>query len=192
MIHIGNAIVSLDVLEKRFACSLPACRGMCCVQGEAGAPLEDGEIPVLESIYPKVKACMTPEGVEVVEREGVFVIDRDGDRVTPLTGTEECVFACSENGMTVCAIEKACRRGETDFPKPISCHLYPVRITRYSDFEAVNYHRWDVCAGAPELGKERGTPLYVFLREALLRKYGAEWYAQLCVAAEYLEKKRRR
>ena len=188
MIQIGQTIVSLDIVEKQFTCNLPECKGMCCVYGESGAPLEDEEIDILKRIYPTVKPYMTRAGIEIAEKEGVYTTDFDNDKVTPLVGdSEDCVYACSDNGIVSCAIEKAYNAGKIDFRKPVSCHLYPIRITRYSDFEAVNYHQWDVCGDALRLGHKTGTPLYVFLKEPLIRKYGNEWYEQLCAAAKHLK-----
>jgi len=184
MIQIGKAIVSLDIFEKQFVCNLTKCKGMCCVYGQSGAPLEDNEIAILEEIYPKVKPYMTPAGIAVVEQQGIYVIDFDNDKVTPLVGdSEDCIFANKEKGVIYCAIEKAFMNGEIGFPKPVSCHLYPIRITKYKDFEAVNYHQWDICKDALRLGKKTETPLYVFLKEPLIRKYGKEWYEELCLAA---------
>ena len=158
---------------------------MCCVYGDSGAPLDDDEIAMLQEAYPKVKPYMTPAGVAVVEQQGVYVTDFDDDRVTPLIGnSEDCAYTNSEKGVIYCAIEKAFANGEISFRKPVSCHLYPIRITKYDDFEAVNYHHWNICSEALKLGEKRGTPLYVFLKEALIRKYGSDWYEQLCIAAK--------
>ncbi len=191
MVQIGQAIVSLDIFEKQFVCDLPKCKGMCCVYGESGAPLDDEEITILEQVYPTVKQYMTPAGIEVVEKEGVYITDPDSDKVTPLIGdSEDCVYTYTEDGVVYCAIEKAYLNGEITFRKPVSCHLYPIRITKYSDFEAVNYHQWSICCDALRLGKKTGTPLYVFLKEPLIRKYGADWYEQLCLAAEHVKKTR--
>ena len=187
MIQIGEAIVSFDLFEKQFVCNINKCKGMCCVYGEAGAPLAENEIAILQDIYPKVKPYMTQAGIEVIEKDGVYVTDFIGEKVTPLVGREDCAYACSDGGVVHCAIEKACRDGKIDFLKPISCHLYPVRITKYPDFEAVNYHHWTICSGALRLGKKTGTPLYVFLKEPLTRKYGAGWYEELCIAAQHLK-----
>ena len=189
MIQIGPAIVSLDIFEKQFACNLSKCKGMCCVHGQSGAPLDDDEITVLEETFPKVKPYMTSAGIAVVEQHGVYTTDFDNDKVTPLVGnSEDCVYACAEKGVVYCAIEKAFLKGEICFRKPVSCHLYPIRITKYNDFEAVNYHQWNICNDALRLGKKTGTPLYVFLKEPLIRKYGAQWYGQLCEAAGQLKK----
>ena len=160
---------------------------MCCVYGDSGAPLTDDEIIILQETYPKVKPYMTPAGIAVVEQRGVYDTDFDNDKVTPLIGDEEdCVYSFNEKDVYYCAIEKAFMNGETDFRKPVSCHLYPIRITKYDDFEAVNYHHWNICSEALKLGKRRGTPLYVFLKEPLIRKYGSDWYEQLCIAAKEL------
>ena len=188
MIQIGPAIVSLDIFEKQFVCNLSECKGMCCVIGQSGAPLEDDEIAVLEEVYPKVKPYMMPAGIAVVEQQGVYTTDFDNDKVTPLIGdSEDCVYTCTEKDVVCCAIEKAFMNGEIGFRKPVSCHLYPIRITRHKTFEAVNYHSWNICSEALQLGKKTGTPLYVFLKEPLIRKYGAEWYEQLCAAAKKIQ-----
>ena len=188
MLQIGPAIVSLDVFDKQFVCNLPACKGMCCVYGESGAPLEENEVAILQEVYAKIKPYMTPEGIAVVEQQGVYDTDIENDKVTPLVGqSEDCVYAYNEKNVVYCAIEKAFMNGEISFRKPVSCHLYPIRITKYDDFEAVNYHQWSICCDALQLGKKMKTPLYIFLKEPLIRKYGAEWYEQLCLAAEHLK-----
>ena len=188
MVQIGQAIVSLDIFEKQFVCNLAGCRGMCCVYGQSGAPLADDEIDVLREAYPKIKPCMTPAGVEVVEQQGVYATDIEDDKVTPLINdSEDCAYAGAENGVVYCAIEKAFLNGWINFRKPVSCHLYPIRITNCNGFDAVNYHQWDICSDALKLGKKTATPLYVFLKEPLIRKYGAEWYEQLCCVAEQLK-----
>ena len=191
MVQIGSAIVSLDIFEKQFVCNLAECKGMCCVYGLSGAPLEDDEIAILQEAYPKAKRYMTSAGIAAVERQGVYDTDFDDDKVTPLIGdSEDCAFACTEKGVVGCALEKAFMNGETGFRKPVSCHLYPIRITKYNDFEAVNYHCWNICNSALKQGEKTSTPLYVFLKEPLIQKYGAEWYEQLCLAAEHLEGER--
>ena len=187
MIQIDSTIVSLDIFEKQFVCHLAKCKGLCCVCGESGAPLTDDEITILQEAYPKVKPYMTLAGIAVVEQQGVYNTDFDNDKVTPLIGDgEDCVYSFNEKGIYYCAIEKAFMNGEIGFRKPVSCHLYPIRITKYDLFEAVNYHRWHICNDATELGKKKGIPLYVFLKEALIQKYGVEWYDQLCLAAKAL------
>ena len=187
MIQIDNTIISLEIIEKQFACNLAKCRGMCCVYGESGAPLDDDEIDVLQKIFPKIKPYMTPAGIAVVEQQGVYDTDFDNDKVTPLIGnSEDCAFSYRKKGIIYCAIEKAFTTGDIYFRKPISCHLYPIRITKYEDFDAVNFHQWKICSDALNLGKK---PLYVFLKEPLIRKYGAKWYEALCLAAKQILQK---
>ena len=187
MIQIGSTIVSQDIFEQQFVCDLPGCRGMCCVYGDSGAPLEDVEIAILQDIIPTVKPYMTAAGIAVIERQGVYSTDFDNEKVTPLMGdSEACAYISIDNDVVGCAIEKAFVKGEIDFRKPLSCHLYPIRITKYDTFEAVNYHQWSICSAAAKLGKKKGTPLYVFLKEPLIRKYGAQWYEELCLTAAHL------
>ena len=188
MIEIDDKIVSADLLREYFACDLAACKGICCVEGNAGAPLEMDEVDTLEEEYPNYKPYMTPEGIRAVEAQGFMVVDEDGDYTTPLVDDAECAYAYTEEGITFCAIEKAFREGKTTFRKPISCHLYPIRIGDYGPYKAVNYHRWDVCRAAVELGRKKGVPVYRFLREPLIRKFGEDWYHELEEAAVELEK----
>ncbi|MBX7107040.1 MAG: DUF3109 family protein [Chitinophagales bacterium] len=190
MILIDHTIVSDELLEKQFTCALDKCKGACCVAGDSGAPLEFAETAVLESIYDTVKPYMSEEGIAAVQQFGKWLIDSDGDFVTPLVmGMKQCAYVFFENGIAKCAIEKACFEGKTDFRKPISCHLYPVRITRYEHYDAVNYNKWDVCAPACDLGRQLGTPVFRFVKDALIRKYGAAWYEQLAGAAAFKEEK---
>ena len=142
---VDDCIISDNLAEFRFCCDLSQCKGACCVEGDCGAPLDKEEIQILERIYPVVKQYMTVEGIEAVERDGVSSLDVDKLPCTPLVNNRECAYAIVENGLTLCAIEKAYRDGKIDYPKPISCHLYPVRIEDYGDFKAVNYHEWDIC-----------------------------------------------
>ena len=186
MVQIGSTIVSSDIFEKQFVCNTVKCKGACCVIGDSGAPLADEEIAILLEVYPKVKTYMTQAGIAMVEQKGVYNTDCDNEKVTPLIGDgEDCVYSFKEKEVYCCAIEKAFMNGETGFRKPVSCHLYPIRITQYNDFEAVNYHCWDICSEALEYGKKKKTPLYVFLKEPLIRKYDAVWYEQLCLAANF-------
>jgi hypothetical protein len=181
MILVGKAVISDDVKENFFVCDLEKCKGACCVEGDAGAPLEDGETDVLDEVYPQIKAYLTPEGIATIEKEGTWVYDRDGDKVTPTIGDNgACAYAITDQqGILKCGIEQAYLDKKVDFKKPISCHLYPIRITKYDDFEALNYDRWDICDAACVLGSKLGVPVYRFLKEPLIRKYGEEWYAEL-------------
>ncbi len=188
MIEIGNTLVSIDIFEKRFACDITACKGQCCIDGDAGAPLEDSEIPIIKKVYKKVKPFMRGEGVKAVKEQGMYVIDYDGDKVTPLVNEQECAYTIFENGIAMCAFEKAHREGVIDFPKPISCHLYPIRISKLRKYNALNYDRWDICKSAIHCGIAANTPVYKFLKYPLIRKYGKEWYKELELVANELEK----
>lgn len=185
MIIVENTYLSDDIAEKMFVCHLEKCKGACCVEGDSGAPLEQEELPLLEAIYPEVQAYMSAEGIAAIEAQGFFVIDADGDYTTPTIEGKECAFAVYDaQGTLKCAIEQAYQAGKINFPKPISCHLYPIRITRYDLYEAANYHRWDICSPACSLGAELGVPLYRFLKAPLIRKYGEAWYEALCQQIE--------
>lgn len=188
MIVIDKTVVSDDLLDKEFVCALDKCKGACCVEGDSGAPLEWEETAILESIYEQVKPYMTEEGKAAVEKYGTWLIDSEGDLVTPLiNGVRECAYTYFENGIAKCAIERACRDGKIDFQKPISCHLYPVRITKHENYDAVNYNRWNICSPACANGRELGISVHEFVKTALIRKYGQEWYNQLEGAAAFME-----
>ncbi|MDR0799474.1 MAG: DUF3109 family protein [Dysgonamonadaceae bacterium] len=187
MIQIYDTLVSLEVIEEYFACDLNACHGICCVEGDSGAPVEAGEIAELEAALPAVWDDLSPKAKQVIDKQGVVYLDQEGEYVTSIVKGEDCVFTCyDENDYCLCALEKACRKGKISFYKPVSCHLYPVRVARYQGFQAVNYHRWSVCQAARILGKKNQTRVYQFLKEPLIRRFGEEWYKQLCeVAQEY-------
>lgn len=189
MIQIDDVIVSLDVFREKFLCDLGACKGACCIEGDAGAPVETGEVEALEASLPAVWNDLSPEARTVIDRQGVVYVDEEGDLVTSIVNGKDCVFTCyDESGCCYCALEKAYREGRISFYKPISCHLYPIRIGDYGPYKAVNYHRWDVCRAAVELGRKKGVPVYRFLREPLIRKFGEDWYHELEEAAVELEK----
>jgi len=179
MIQVDDKIISLDVFEKHFVCDLNACKGACCVEGDSGAPLLKGEEKILDDIYEKVKPYMRAEGITEIENQGVAVFDADGDLTTPLVNNRECAFVIDEKGISKCSIEKAYYAGEVDFKKPISCHLFPIRIKEYRDFDAVNYEEIKICKPACKCGSELEVPVYAFLKEPLIRKYGEAWYNKL-------------
>ena len=188
MLLIDDKIVSLDLLRDRFCCDLAQCKGICCVEGNAGAPLEAEEIDQLEQAYEAYKPYLKPEGIEAIERQGFMVVDSDGDYTTPLINDAECAYSFQENGITFCAIERAYKEGRTSFLKPISCHLYPIRLSVFSNGSVgLNYHRWDVCSAALTLGKKKGIPIYQAVREALIRRFGEEFYHQLEEADRLLQ-----
>jgi hypothetical protein len=179
MIVVDGVIVSDDLFEVQFCCDVKKCLGVCCVEGDAGAPLEEEEISKLEDHMDDIKPYMRKACIEVVDHAGVFDYDADGEYVTPLLHDRDCIFVYYENEIAKCAIEKAYEDGKIDFQKPLSCHLYPVRITQQRNFEAVNYHRWQICDPALKNGTKLGLKLYQFLKDPLIRKYGEDWYNKL-------------
>lgn len=189
MIQIDDKLISEDLFSEEFVCNLAKCKGICCVEGDAGAPLDEDETKILDEIYPKIKPYLRSEGIQAIEEQGTYTLDFEGDLVTPLVNNAECAYVIfDEKGYTKCAIEKAYEDGVIDWQKPISCHLYPIRITEYSNFSAINYHEWDICSDACTLGKELGIKVYQFLKKPLIRKYGEEFYQTLSEAAEEWEK----
>lgn len=190
MLGIGHILISDDILTASFACDVSACRGACCWEGDFGAPLDPEEVGTLERIYPEIRPMLSPAGCEVIDRVGTSVPYPDlGQDGTPLIDGGPCAYMVLDpHGIAHCGIEQAWAKGLTDFRKPVSCHLYPIRVLRHEDegFEALNYDRWSICAPACRQGEARGIPLYVFAREALIRKYGQDFYAELEAAAKHL------
>ena len=183
MLQIDDTIISLDLLDESFVCDLSTCKGNCCIEGDDGAPLEESEVKIIEELLPLIWDDLTEKSKEVILKQGVSYIDDEGEPVTSIVNGDECVFTYTdESGICKCAIEKAFREGKTDFYKPISCHLYPVRLQKYDEYIAVNYHRWSVCSCARQLGKKLGVPVYKFLKEPLTRRFGTAWYEQLEIA----------
>ncbi len=190
MLQIGNTLLSLDLIEKKFACDFSKCHGLCCEVGDSGAPLDEEEAKILETILPDVAPYIPESGKKAIAQQGTSLIDGDGDLVTPLVNNKECAFTVYEEGNALCAIEKAYEAGEISFQKPISCQLYPIRVKQYEDFEALNYDQWSLCKDARILGEKKGLPVYKFLKKALIRKYGQAWYQELDeVATTYLKEK---
>lgn len=180
MIEIQDVLVHEDLIKENFVCNLNKCKGICCVEGDSGAPLEVSETAILKDIYPKIKHLLSEKGIKAIEEQGEYVTDVDGDLTTTcVDGNKECAYVLFENGITKCGIEKAYELGLVDWQKPISCHLYPIRITKYPEFEVLNYDRWHICHDACTFGRELKVPVYQFLKTPLIRKYGAEWYQEL-------------
>lgn len=179
MISLPPALISDDLKEVFFWCDMEKCKGACCVEGDAGAPLEEDEISLLDDYLDVIKPFMTPEGIGEVERIGVFDYDAEGRFVTPLIEGLECAYIFFSEGIARCAIEEAFQQKKIPFPKPLSCHLYPVRISTIGKEDAVNYHKWYICDKALEKGHREKIPLYLFLQDALIRKYGRNWYNRL-------------
>ena len=188
MFQLGKTIVSEEILEKEFVCNLTACKGACCVDGDAGAPLTEAENKILEDIYPIIKPYLRPEGIKAIEEQGAWLVGSDGDYETPLINGADCAYVIFDGDTALCGIEQAYNEGKVTWKKPISCHLYPIRIREYSDFSAVNYHRWHICDDACTLGKELAVPVYKFLKPALIRRFGEDWYTELEKVAEELKK----
>lgn len=190
MFQLGKTLVSEEIIENDFVCNLSACKGICCVDGDAGAPLEDRETEILVDIYSKVKPFLRPEGIAEIERQGAFIRGEDGEWETPLVNGSECAYVVfSENGTVKCGLEAAYEQGATKWKKPVSCHLYPIRVTEYTELTAVNYHKWEICDPACTLGKELKVPIYKFVREALIRKFGIKWYSELeQIAADHTKR----
>ncbi len=188
MLQIDDKIVSLDVFNKFFLCNVKECKGICCVEGDSGAPLELEEAVMLEKLYPKIKSYIRLEGIAAIEEHGIHMIDSDGDVVTPLIDGKECAYTLFKNGIASCAIEKAYEDGVVKFRKPISCHLYPIRIKNYKDFQAVNYKSWDICKSACRYGKEKEVRVFEFLKDPLILKFGKQWYRKLETAYKELKK----
>jgi hypothetical protein len=181
MIIIGQTLVSEELLEEQFVCDLNACKGACCIEGESGAPLEQDELLKLEDSLEAARPYMRPEGIAVIDAEGPYTVDDDGDFVTSLVGKHgECAFVTfDEKGIAKCSLEQAYNDGRTSWKKPISCHLYPIRLAQLKEYVAVNYHRWQVCEPACACGKSLKVPVYKFLKEPLIRRFGVAWYSEL-------------
>lgn len=191
MLQIQNTIVTLDLAEEFFCCDLEKCLGACCIEGDAGAPVTIDEMEKIEEVLPVVEPEMLPRAVEEVRQNGVAYVDQDGDLVTTILDGRNCAFTCyAPGGICLCALEKAFREGKTSFKKPASCSLYPLRLTTYPTFTAVNYHRWKICRDAVANGRKKGIRLYQFLRGPLTERFGKEWYDELAQACElYLSQK---
>lgn len=181
MFELGETLVSEELFKRKFVCDLNACKGACCVEGDAGAPLEDEELAELDKHYEAIKPFLRPEGVAAIEEQGRYIKDTfDNEWVTPLVDGKECAYTTfDENGTAFCGIGQAHRAGKVDFIKPVSCHLYPVRVKKYRTFTAVNYDEWDICKPACACGDELNVPVYRFLKTALVRKFGESWFTTL-------------
>jgi len=195
MFVIGNnTLVSLDVIEKEFCCDLDTCRGCCCIEGDAGCPVTDEELKQIEAILPELLPHMTKEARNVVEEQGLSYLDPSGERVLSIVNGKDCIFARTDhNGWCYCLIEKMTKNSQlsilnSQFSKPISCHLYPIRLTKVGEYIGLEYHRWDICHCARIKGKKLHLPLYQFLKEPLIRRFGQAWYDELELTASEWKK----
>lgn len=185
MIVLQNTVISDDVRDKFFVCNLEKCKGACCVEGDLGAPLEEGELQILQDNYEIIKPYLSAEGQKAIEEQGLYIKDWEGDFSTTTINDRECAYAIYDENLTLkCGIEQAYLDGKISWKKPISCHLYPIRISKYDGFEALNYDKWSICSAACSFGEELGVPVYKFLKEPLVRKYGEDWYNELDALVE--------
>ena len=190
MYQIGDVLISDEVLTERFICDLNECMGACCIEGDAGAPLELDEVLEIEEVLPVIWDSLDLQARKVINKQGVAYTDPEGQLVTSIVNGKDCVFTCyDEKGCCFCTIEKACREGKIGFYKPISCHLYPIRVKRVGDMEALNYDRWNICKAALLLGQKENVRVYEFLKEPLIRKFGEAWYQELVEAVEELKRR---
>lgn len=185
MLQIKDTLVSLDVVERFFCCDIEKCLGECCIDGDAGAPITKEEGKEIAEALPEVWDYLLPSAQAVINESGISYIDQEGDLVTQIVDGKNCVFTCyGENGLCLCALEKAYNEGKIGFKKPVSCHLYPLRVTEYPSMTAVNYHRWKICKCAEIMGRAKGIRVYQFLKEPLIRRFGQEWYDELALTCE--------
>lgn len=188
MIQIWDKLISQDIIEKKFVCNMAMCKGNCCIEGDSGAPLNEEETRILDEEYERIRSCLSEKGRNTIQAEGKWLFDKDGDRVTPLVEGLECAYAVFENGIARCGIENAWKKGKTRFRKPVSCHLYPIRVSKVGGFTALNYHQWSVCKPALDLGSSRDLPLYIFLKDAIIRAYGTAFFIEMDKVAKALKK----
>lgn len=187
IIQVGEVLVSLDCLTEKFCCDLDVCKGECCVEGDAGAPVTLDEIGGIEDSLDTIWENLSASAQAVIDKQGVAYIDEQGDLVTSIVNKKDCVFTCYDKGCCFCALEKAYRAGKTQFCKPISCYLYPIREKKIGDLTGLNYNKWDICQCARNKGKELDLPVYKFLKDPLTIRFGEEWYKELEKIAEQLK-----
>lgn len=188
LIEIDDRVVSTEIFERKFVCDLNACKGACCIEGDAGAPLTEEEVSIIEDSLEEVIPYMRPEGIEAVEKQGVFYMDQDNEPVTTLVNGAECAFVFfDDSGIAKCAIEQAYNEGRISFKKPISCHLYPIRVKKFNEFEALSYNTWDICAPACDCGNKLDVPVYRFLKEPIIRAFGEDFFKELEIVDKELK-----
>ena len=187
ILDVGGVLISSDLLTERFCCDYEKCRGVCCIEGDAGAPVTMDEIAGIEEALDTVWSDLSASAQSVIDRQGVAYTDQEGDLVTSIVRGKDCVFTCYDGENCLCALEKAYRSGKTTFCKPISCALYPIRAKKFADGTvALNYHRWKICEDAVKKGQALDLPVYQFLKEPLTRRFGEAWYQELCDVADEL------
>ena len=187
ILDVAGVLVSSDILTERFCCDYEKCKGICCVEGDAGAPVTMDEVASIEDCLDTVWPELSASAQSVIDRQGVAYADRDGELVTSIVRGKDCVFTCYDGDNCLCALERAYRQGRSKFCKPISCALYPIREKTFSNgLVGLNYNRWDVCRDARERGKALDIPVYQFLKEPLIRRFGEAWYQELCEVVRLL------
>lgn len=190
MLILNDVLIDEDIFLQKFVCDISKCKGMCCVEGDSGAPLEKKELSLLEDNFPFAKEYLTEKNIKAIQTQGFGVCDEDGDLVTPLVDGMECAFVSYSDGIAMCSYEKAFLDKKTSWRKPVSCYLYPVRIVKVGSFRAIKYHRWDVCKTARQNGSLQGIPCYKFLKKPLSEFFGEDFYDELCkVGKAFLEGK---
>ena len=188
LIELKDKIVSTEVFERKFVCDLSACKGACCIEGDAGAPLTPEEVSTLEEVLEEVKPYMREEGKRAVEKNGVFYMDQENEPVTTLVNGAECAFVFfDDKGITKCAIEKAHSERKISFKKPISCHLYPIRLKKFNDLTAIAYDKWAICKPACDCGEKLDVPVFKFLKEPIVRAFGEDFYEEMEVVEKELK-----
>lgn len=188
LVEVKDKVVSTQIFEQKFVCDLNACKGACCIKGDAGAPLTFEEVDILEENLDKIKPYLRDEGLKAIKEQGVFYMDQHNEPVTTLVNDAECAFVFfDENGITKCGVEQAHKEGKIDFKKPISCHLYPIRAKKFDDFTALNYDKWDICAPACDCGNKLDVPVFKFLKEPIIRAYGEVFFKELEIVSKELK-----
>ena len=188
ILEVGGVLISSEILTEYFCCDYAKCKGICCVEGDAGAPVTLDEVAAIEDALDTVWSDLSASAQSVIDRQGVAYADRDGDLVTSIVNGRDCVFTCYDGDSCLCALERAYRAGKTAFCKPVSCALYPIREKNFGNgLIGLNYHRWAVCKDAVAKGKVLQMPVYRFLKEPLIRRFGQQWYDELCEVAAMLQ-----
>ena len=191
LIEIEDKVISTQIFEKNFVCDLSACKGQCCVSGDSGAPISVEEISILEDEIDEIKPFMRKRGIKIIENQGVFYVDQANEKVTSLIDEKECAFVSfNKEGIAQCSIEMAYKEGKTTLKKPISCHLFPIRVKKFKAFTALNYSKWDICEPACECGEKLKVPVFIFLKDALIRAFGRRFFSELLAVNKEITKKR--
>jgi hypothetical protein len=190
MLELQGYLISEDIIEKNFVCNLDKCKGECCRAGDTGAPLDEDEIPVMAELIETVMPYLPKKSQTKIEKEGFWKRDDDYELVTNFHATGECVFVFyDEKKVLKCGFEQAYYDGKIKWKKPVSCHLYPIRVERLKNHTALNYHKWKICSDACKLGKELKVPIYQFVKDGIVRKFGQKFYDELDAVAEAWERR---